>query len=93
MTLNLQCILIGLLTMIFWLIVLIVVSNKNIDGFKMQELINNRGKYPNIKINLLISFLLGYILHYFVVHFNLAGLYCEKKCYDDKCFDICIKNN
>lgn len=86
-----KCIIVGLITMCLWLIMLIIIYNKKVKDFNIDGFVNNKGKYPNIKMGMLISFVIGYSIHYIIEYFNMYDYYCEKRCYDDGCYDICIK--
>ena len=41
------------------------------------------------KMNILISFICGALIHHIVIKSNLESLYCRKICYDDKCIIVC----
>jgi hypothetical protein len=69
-----ECLLIGIITAILYHYTI--------------RLIKKNNKKIN-KFNIVMSFIFGFILHYFIKVYRLNDLYCKKVCYNDECFMIC----
>lgn len=70
-----ECLLIGIITAILYHYTI--------------RFIKKRNKYFNNKLNLVISFIFGFTLHYLIKIYRLNDLYCKKVCYNEECFMIC----
>jgi len=83
MDLRIECILIGLITVVCYIICYnITLDNKSIKDKK------NKQYYFNI----IMSFIIGYFIHYLYKKNNINEMYCKKICYGDECFMVCQLN-
>jgi len=90
MFIIIQCILIGFVSMLLCLIASFMISNEKITLNDTIDIVRSP-KYSILRRNLIISFIIGAIAHYVIVKCNLTGLYCQKQCLDNICYDVCIK--
>lgn len=61
-----------------------------ISGMISYKIIyNNTKERPPIFNKILLSFVIGFMIHYIIKKSNLTNMYCKKVCYDDKCFMVC----
>ena len=74
MNILIECLLIGLITVICCDLVYKILDKKKTKIYKQ---------------NLLFSFILGFLLHYLIKDNNLTEIYCKKVCYGDKCITVC----
>lgn len=44
---------------------------------------------PPIFNKIILSFIIGFVIHYIVKKSDLTNIYCKKICYNDECFMVC----
>ena len=87
MDLKIECILMGLLA-----IVCSIIYN-NIDSDKQSSKNKKSSKNNQYYFNIIISFIIGFLIHYLYTKNNINEMYCKKVCYGDECFMVCSLKN
>ena len=94
MRLYIECSIIGLVSAICCLISYQIIYYNKINKSRQTKIIDLRlyNKFLNdrtIRNNIIMSFIMGALLHYLISKSDLNNMYCKKVCYDDKCFIVC----
>lgn len=92
MNIHLECILMGLFSASICVISYITLFNDNENGNKKYKTVYDLFNDNEMRYNMVIYFIFGYIIHYLIKKNNLTDMYCTKVCYDDKCFMVCPVN-
>jgi hypothetical protein len=89
MNIHLECILMGLFSASICVISYVTLFNENKKYKTVYDLFND----DEMRYNMVIYFIFGYLVHYLIKKNRLTDMYCTKVCYDDQCFMVCKVNN
>lgn len=92
MNVLLECIIIGLLSVVLCLIIYKIINNKQrrikTSYFNLNDYIAYL-QIEEVRNKVLLCFFIGALLHYIVKVYELDKIYCEKVCYGDDCKIVC----
>lgn len=77
MNIYLECLIIGLISAICCIISYNIIYR------------DDKKKLKYNKSNIILCFIIGFLIHYIIRKNKLTELYCKKVCYGDKCFMSC----
>ena len=77
MNIYLECLIIGLISAICCIISYNIIYR------------DDKKKLTYNKANIILCFIVGFLIHFIIRKNKLTELYCKKVCYGDKCFMSC----
>ncbi len=74
-----ECVFIGILSVLCCIIALRIIDDKT----------KNKTDDKKKKQYMILSFVIGSVIHYIVKKTDLPSIYCKKVCYGPQCFYVC----
>lgn len=88
MHIELECLIIGLISSLCCIISYKIIYGTTKSKYSEKNMFHYLN-YSKLRNCIILCFIMGAMLHYFIRKINLMDMYCKKVCYDNECYMIC----